>query len=87
MLSPAARFVMFALVIRAMRRFRPHLGRLFRVAIAAAAMTGVVLLLREPGAGAIVLPLGAAVSYPPFLIALRALDLRELREIRAGRVS
>jgi O-antigen/teichoic acid export membrane protein len=68
-------------------QFRPHLGRLARVAVAAAAMTLVVLLLREAGAGAIVLLLGAAVSYPPFLIALRALDLRELREIRAGRVS
>jgi O-antigen/teichoic acid export membrane protein len=73
-------------VLRALQ-FRPHLGRLLRVVVAAAAMTGVVLLLREAGAGVIVLLLGAAVSYPPFLIALRALDLRELREIRAGRVS
>jgi O-antigen/teichoic acid export membrane protein len=67
--------------------FRPHLGRLLRVAIAAAAMTGLVLAAREAGAGAIVLLLVAGVTYPPLLIGLRGLDLRELRDIRAGKVS
>jgi O-antigen/teichoic acid export membrane protein len=74
------------LVLRKLE-FRPHLGRLLRVAIAAAAMTGVVLALREVGAGAIVLLLAAGVTYPPLLIVLRALDLGELRDIRAGKVS
>ncbi len=68
-------------------QFRPHLGRLVRIAVAAAAMTGVVVLLREAGAGAIVLLLGAAVSYPPFLLALRALDLGEIRALRAERLN
>jgi hypothetical protein len=50
-------------------------------------MCGVVILLREAGGGLIVLALGAGVAYPPLLLALRALDLGELRDIRAGRVS
>jgi O-antigen/teichoic acid export membrane protein len=73
-------------VLREMR-YRPRVGRLLRTVVATAAMCGVVLLVREAGGGLIVLALAAGVSYLPFLWALRALDLGELRDIRAGRIS
>jgi O-antigen/teichoic acid export membrane protein len=70
-------------VLRALG-FRPSGGRLVRVVVAAAAMSLAVLGLRQLGAGAVVLILAAAMTYPPLLIALRALDLQELRELRAA---
>jgi O-antigen/teichoic acid export membrane protein len=73
-------------VLREMK-YRPRVGRLLRTALATAAMCGAVLVVREAGGGLIVLALTAAVTYPPLLWALRALDLGELRDIRAGRVS
>ena len=66
-------------------RFRPDLGRVWRAALATAAMTLLLLGLRALDASAVVLVLAAAVSYPPLALLTRAISLDELRELRAVR--
>jgi O-antigen/teichoic acid export membrane protein len=65
--------------------FRPAIGRIYRAALATAAMTLLLLGLRALGAPAVPLLLAAALSYPPLALLLRAISLSELRELRALR--
>ena len=61
---------------------RPRLGRAVRGAVAAAAMAVAVVLVRHAtGLGLGVDVLTALVTYPLLLLALRAVDLAELREL------
>jgi polysaccharide transporter, PST family len=67
--------------------FRPDLGRVWRSAVATAAMTLLLVALRALDAPAIVLLLSAAVSYPLLALATRAVSLGEIRELRAARAA
>ncbi len=66
-------------------QFRPRLDRVWRATLATAAMTILLLGLRALDASAVVLLLGAAVSYPLLALASRAISIDELRELRAVR--
>jgi O-antigen/teichoic acid export membrane protein len=66
-------------------RFRPALGRVYRAAAATAAMTLLLLGLRAIDTPAVPLLLAAAVSYPLLALALRAISLEDLRQLRALR--
>jgi O-antigen/teichoic acid export membrane protein len=73
----------------ALRRLelRLRLRRIARTVAAAAAMGGVVAVLRSSGAPLGVLVAAAAASYPVALLAVRALgpgDIRELLRLRGG---
>ena len=63
------------------------LRRILLAALAAGLSAGAVWLLREAGAGAIVLIAAMAVVYPPALVGLRALDLHELRALVRNRMA
>lgn len=80
--------VVVTLTVRAvLARIEMRLS-LRRAALAALAATGAaltVLGLRELGAGALVLVAAMALVYPPLLIAVRALDLDELRDLLRNR--
>ncbi|HEX3172592.1 MAG TPA: flippase [Solirubrobacterales bacterium] len=67
--------------------FRLALGRVYRAAAATAAMTLLLLGLRAIDTPAVPLLLAAAVSYPLLALALRAVSLDELRQLRALRRS
>ena len=64
---------------------RLALRRIAAAAIAAAAAGLAVWALRQAGAGAVVLVAAMAVLYPLLLLALRALDLDELRGLLRSR--
>jgi O-antigen/teichoic acid export membrane protein len=73
--------------VMVLRRIEMRLS-LRRLALALAAATAAALAiwgLREAGAGAIVLILAMTALYPALLIALRALDLAQLRRLLRGR--
>lgn len=80
--------VVVSLALRAVLRkieMRLALRRITATALAATAAGLGVWLLRQAGAGAIPLVAAMAVLYPPLLLALRALDLDELRGIVRNR--
>jgi O-antigen/teichoic acid export membrane protein len=65
-----------------MRLSLRHIG----LALVAATVSGLAIWgLRKAGAGAVVLVLAMAVLYPLLLVALRALDLNELRRLLRNR--
>jgi O-antigen/teichoic acid export membrane protein len=68
-------------------RFRPRLGRVLRAALAAAAMTLIMLGLRKVGTPAVPLLLAAPLTYPPLALLFGAISLEDLRELRALRRS
>ena len=68
-------------------RFRPRLGRVFRAALATAAMTLLLLGLERIGTPAVPLLLAAPLSYAPLALLFGAVSLEDLRELRAMRQS
>jgi O-antigen/teichoic acid export membrane protein len=66
-------------------RFRLDLSRVFRAALATAAMTLLLLALRALGTPALPQLLAAALSYPPLALLARAVRIEDLRELRALR--
>lgn len=66
-------------------RMRPSLRRILPGAVAAALAALALLGLREAGLGAIPLVIAMAVLYPLALLALRAVDFDELRELVRAR--
>jgi O-antigen/teichoic acid export membrane protein len=66
-------------------QFRPSLARAWRALLATAAMTALLLGLRLVDAPAVLLLLAALVTYPLLALAVRAVTLDELRELRAVR--
>lgn len=65
--------------------FRPQTGRIWRAAVATAAMTLVLLGLRALGVPAEALIAAALVSYPALALLTRAISVEEIRELRAVR--
>lgn len=65
-------------------RLRPELGRFARAAAAAATMTAAIWALDAAGAPLGVLVAAASVTYPALAIALRAVDIGELRSLLRG---
>jgi O-antigen/teichoic acid export membrane protein len=77
-----------ALTLREVLRsleMRPSLWRLSRVVLVSAALCGVLLLVRAAGGGLVPLVATTVVVYPLLLLASRALDWRELRELVLAR--
>jgi O-antigen/teichoic acid export membrane protein len=74
-------------LLMVLRRIEMRLSlRRLALALAAATAAGLAVWgLRQAGAGAIVLVLAMAALYPPLLIALRALDLEQLRRLLRNR--
>jgi hypothetical protein len=66
-------------------RLRPELGRFARALVAAAIMTAAIWALDAGGAPLGVLVAAAGVAYPALAIALRAVDIGELRSLLRGR--
>jgi O-antigen/teichoic acid export membrane protein len=66
---------------------RPALGRMMRIAIAAAALGLGLAALREWGLPLAGLLATAAIAYPALLFALRALDLAEVRVLLRDRAA
>ena len=80
----ATELVVFPLALLLVARaidLRPALGRLGRIAGAAAIMGGVVAALRAAGLPLGVLVAAAAASYPVLLLVLRGVDVRQLRAL------